>query len=467
MKSPYLPAVITRPISQAAKVDRLVKHCRNLDGTELVVIDDPDTSNPGRGTPELAQCAINSLHLACAAMKGRPFIWLETDSIPVQEGWRAAISAEYRKIGKPFLLPDMSSCDKHDIASGIGVYPGESHFILPKSYQKHGWDYWMEMHLQEVIGRTKLIQHRYGKYFDGHATPWEFPRDKFILNPEAVIFHKDRNQFLIDCFSDSPYQLDFSKAPVHLPNTPRMRHCGDIGDLIAALPILRATGGGEIVLFHDESAPKGMAARESLKGKRFDAIKPLLEAQPYVYGVSWSDNISVKENGFREVRRPQNESLSERQARHSGNWPIDLSPWLRVPDVIEEHKRIICCRSPRYHADFEFPWKDAAETYGDRLLFIGLPEEHAAFEGLLGRRVEHAKTENFLDIARIMAGAPQVIANQSSPLWVALGLGKKVIVEGWGHAPNTEIKRPGSFWAYTAKDMATVRQAFAAVRARK
>lgn len=295
----------------------------------------------------------------------------------------------------------------------------------------------------------------------GRAAPWEFPRDRSILDENAMIFHKDGSQSLIDCFRASPYELDFEVVAGRKPDAPIFRHSGDIGDVIAALPILRAQGGGHIILFFDKDAPKGMCARESMEGRRYEALKPLLEVQPYVYGVEWGTGVTTK--GFREVLRPRNESLIERQARHIGNWPIDLSPWLSVPGNIEPGERVVCCRSPRYHNEFGFPWKTAAEAYGDRLLFIGLPEEHAAFEGLLGRRVEYAKTENFLDIAKIMAGAKQVIANQSSPLWVALGLGKKVVVEGSNHAPNTEVPRPGSYWAYSQEQNEIVRRAFAAV----
>jgi hypothetical protein len=437
----------------------MVKHCRDLDGTELVVLDNPSTA-------PRPQCQTDAIHVAFQEMKGRPFIWIEPDSVPFKAGWRAAISAEYKKIKKPILMPDLSSLDKRDVASGIGVYPPESWWLFPKKYPTMAWDGWMEKHLQPIIGRTHLIQHNFRKYFTGRAEFHQFPRDKAVLDPRAMIFHKDAKQSLIDCFKDSPYVLDFDSVVVPEKDaTPKFRHSGDLGDVIAAMPILRDIGGGDVILFHDPDAPVGMRARESMAGARYEALRPLLLAQPYVYSVEWAGDISVKEQGFRENERPKFESLVERQARHIGRWPIDLSPWLTVPDVVP-HNRVVCCRSLRYHNKFNFPWKEAGQTYGDRLLFIGLPEEHKAFEGVLGRRVEHAKTEDFLQIGQIMAGAPQVIANQSSPLWVALGLGVKTLVEGNIDFPNSEVRRnkDGCFWAYTAKDSETVRRAFAAVK---
>ncbi len=432
----------------------MIKHCRDLDGTELIVMEDPVTD------VKPPTCANHAMWNGCQLMKGRPFIWLEADSIPLKAGFRAAISAEYKKIGKPFLMPDNSKWAEWDVASGIGVYPGDAWWIIPKDFPKQAWDAWIEKHMAPLIGRTPLIQHSYAKYFTRPPQLWEFPRDKSIIDPRAVIFHKDQKQSLIDCFKDSPYVLDLEKAVARKPVNP-FRHGGDIGDIIAALPILRHTGGGDVVLFHDKNGSPGKTPRESLEGKRYEAIKALLEVQPYVFSVSWGEGIDTK--SFRETDRPRFESLLERQARHVGKWPIDQSPWLTIPEPIEQHQRVICARSPRYHYN-DFPWKDVGETYGDRLLFIGLESEHKDFEGVLGRRVEWARTETFLDIARIMAGAPQVIANQSSPLWVALGLGVKVIVEGFYNFPNTQVPRAGSLWVYAPPQVAMLQRAFAAVR---
>jgi ADP-heptose:LPS heptosyltransferase len=133
---------------------------------------------------------------------------------------------------------------------------------------------------------------------------------------------------------------------------------------------------------------------------------------------------------------------------------------------VEPHNRIVCARSLRYHNPIGFPWRELGETYGDQLLFVGLPDEHAAFEKLLGRSIEHANTPDFLEIAKIMAGAPQIVANQSAPLWVAMGLGRKVICEVCPAVPNSVIPRPGSYFAMTAAHMAVLRRAFANARSK-
>lgn len=444
-----IPAVIVLAEKQRPQVDRLVKHCKELDGTNLVVLEAPECTNL-----PYPKCNDASFHFAAATYKGKPFLWMEPDAIPLKTGWLESLSNEYKLSGKECMLSSDSN-PPHDLVGGIGIYGPNTHWLIPKSFQVGAWDNWVFKHLKSVTHFTPLIQHSYGRYFDGHASPLRFPKDQIILRPAALLFHRDKFQDLITPADEHSLEPDRKEII--------FKHGGDLGDVIASLPILRALGGGKIVLFHDPDAPLGQRGRESLEGARYESIKPLLEAQPYVSSVEWGVGIDTK--NFRTIPRPYNESLLERQARHIDKWPIDQSPWLTVPKF-EQHKRVIVARSPRYHNDSPFPWKEAYETYGNRLLFIGLPEEHAAFQSHIGHNIERANTSNLLDVATLMAGAPQVIANQSSCLWVALGLGCKIICEGWPPCPNSQLPRPDSFWAYTAEDMNVIRRAFAAVKAK-
>lgn len=445
-----IPAVIVLAERQRPQVDRLVEYCKKLDGTEITVIEAPEYTNLA-----YPKCNDASFHYAASQFKGKPFLWMEPDAIPLKAGWKELLTTEYLEAKKEFMLTSDTN-PPHDLTGGIGIYGPRTHWLLPKEFQKDAWDYWMLRYLKPLIHFTPLIQHCYGRYLDGHATPLRFPKDQVILRPNAVLYHRDKFQDLITPVDEQILEPERKQIV--------FKHGGDLGDILAALPILRALGGGKVVLFHDPNAPHGQKGRESLEGRRYEAIKPLLEAQPYVDSVEWGEGIDTQ--NFRTVARPINESLTERQARHIGKWPIDLAPWIRVPSF-EAHKRIVVARSLRYPNLCGFPWKEAWETYGDRLLFVGLPDEHTAFQNLIGNLVEHAKTDDFLQVATILAGAPQVMANQSSIAWVALGLGSKLILEGWPDAPNTEIPRPGSFFAYTQEHMDTIRRAFAAVKAKQ
>lgn len=444
-----IPATIVLAEPQRAAVERLVKYCEDLDGTKVVVLEGAE----GTRLP-YPLCNDAAFHQAAEYFKGKAFFWMEPDSIPRTAGWLQKCTDEFRKSGKEFMLSS-DSHPPHDKVGGIGIYGPNSHWFIPKRFENHAWDMWLLDHAPDLVHWSPLIQHSYGLYRHGAAQGHRFPKNNALLREDSVIFHRDKFQDLID---SSEEITDPARIPLVF------RHGGDLGDIIAALPILRQLGGGQIVLFHDPEAPVGMRGRESLEGARFEAIKPLLAAQEYVYGVDWGVGVDTK--NFRLTPRPMNESLLERQARHAGVWPLDQSPWLTVPESTP-HKRIVCARSARYHNPIPFPWKELSQTYGDRLLFVGLPAEHAAFEQVVGCRVEHAKTENFLDIATLMAGAPQVVCNQSAPLWVAIGLGCKIICEANAEVPNSQIHRSGSFWAYTAAHMDTLRRSFANVRSQK
>src|SRR5882762_6239119 len=58
-------------------------------------------------------------------------------------------------------------------------------------------------------------------------------------------------------------------------------HSGDIGDLLAALPVIRQLAGGELVLFPAPYTGFPMTV------ERVENLRPLLELQPYVKGVRW------------------------------------------------------------------------------------------------------------------------------------------------------------------------------------
>lgn len=439
-----VPAVIVLAERQREAVERLVEYCANLDGTKIEVLEAPEYTNL-----PYPKCNDASFHFAAETFKGKPFMWMEPDSIPLLPNWLQTLTDEYHRADKEFMLSSDSN-PPFDMIGGIGIYGPNTSWLVPKTFRKNAWDMWMFNHMKPITHETSLIQHSYGRYVGGKSNPHRFPKDASIIRPESVIFHRDKFQDLITGGTPIAKEVIF-------------KHGGDLGDIIAALPILRQMGGGKIVLFHDPNAPEGKRGRESLEGARFDAIKPLLLAQDYVTDVVWGEGIDM--TNFRTVERAPNENLTERQARHAGIWPVDMRPWLTVP-TFTKHNRIIVANSGRYPNPHGFPWDDVVKTYGARLLFVGLPSEHAAFEKMAGLSIEHANTPNLLEMAKLMAGAPQVIANQSCPLWVAMGLGCKVICEVCPAVPNSTIPRPGSFFAQTPGDMTTLRRAFADVRAR-
>lgn len=217
-------------------------------------------------------------------------------------------------------------------------------------------------------------------------------------------------------------------------------HSGDLGDVIAALPAIREMGGGDIVLCPSSGKDQG---RESLHGARYEAIKPLLLAQPYIHDVRWEKdpkNVTHDMRGFR-VNYQLGESLLDWQARFLGIEASD-APWLTAVRSSVSIGRTVIARSLRYHNP-GFPWHVILNKHRN-VLFVGTEEEHKAFQVFAGRPIDYHPTKNLLELAEIIGGSHLFVGNQSCPFWIAAGLGVNLIQESWPHSPNSQIRRPNA-----------------------
>jgi hypothetical protein len=208
----------------------------------------------------------------------------------------------------------------------------------------------------------------------------------------------------------------------------------DNGDIIACLPSIRALGRGRITCFWK---PEG--SRENLRGDRFDALAPLLQSQPYVSEVTWTDAIPKTTHDFSTFRHNYrvHENLAVQQARHIGV-EISLEPWLSVPNPIETGVAVIA-RSSRYH-NSQFPWRKILNAYSDKI-FVGLQQEWKEFQATFGE-IPYHETKDLLELARVIAGASVVVSNQTCAWWIAVGLGVTTIQESFLSDLNSVIERP-------------------------
>lgn len=121
----------------------------------------------------------------------------------------------------------------------------------------------------------------------------------------------------------------------------------------------------------------------------------------------------------------------------SGLW---RQKWL-VVDSPKAVARFVFARSARYHRD-GFPWQRLVAKHGVDAIFVGLPQEYDQFVAECGH-VSYIPTDNLLDVARLLAGAEWVVANQSAPLSIAEGLGLNVLLEQFDPAANCNFDRQG------------------------
>lgn len=222
-----------------------------------------------------------------------------------------------------------------------------------------------------------------------------------------------------------------------------IRASGHLGDMIFTCGVLRNMGGKHDLVLVDSPNIIGRFL------PNVPLIIDILKAQPYVNSVSTVDRqcdldlthfrhqIMKLDHRTRTLMWSQTREASERLNREI---PYDVSPWLTG---IEPHSysfgRIVIARSARYR-NYLMPWKKIVKHFGDRLLFVGLDEEYADFCQNFGW-VEWYRTGTLMDVGQIMAAADLVIANQSSPHSVALGLGLPLVSEVSPKHPDCIFKR--------------------------
>lgn len=406
--NPTLPVVLYQAPHERRAVERLVRFCRLLDGTEVRVFTAPEPEN--MRYPEVANW---SFRYVAERMKGQPFIWIEADVAPLKAGWAQALSDEYAKVGKEYLYPAQLN-PPFDNFTGIGVQGPNAFEHTPVGFTTGGFDEWIVRTYPDLIGRTELIRHSYGFYdIKGDATLHEFPRDMAVVGNKAVLFHKDQRQQLLNLVLPGE---GFEDSTLAVSST------GDLGDIIVMLATLKHTGRTCDLYLRDHPHTAGITHRMHL-------IRPLVEAQPYINSVRiWKRETlhweSEKFRHYRFVNNGLNLAHNHAQAAMQDGviteMPNVLDPWLTVEPDTSYKGRVIINRSPRYNNSL-FPWAEIVKHYGSKLLFIGLPEEHARFCEAFGA-VEYQPTRDFLQVARMIAGSDLFIGNQSSCMTVAEGL---------------------------------------------
>ncbi len=213
---------------------------------------------------------------------------------------------------------------------------------------------------------------------------------------------------------------------------------GDLGDSFVSLQLLHALGGKHVVRFVDREKTKIV--------DRVPLIKDLFEAQDYVERTEISDE--PPDIDLTEFRRWHSSTtyLGDAQTAefcHQTGRMLNLTykPWLKVEPDTKFAGKVIIARSDRYqNLRFNPIWTAIIQHYGSRLIFVGLSEEHSAFCMAFGR-VPHMRVNNFLEMARAMAGCSLVVANQSSPHALALGLGCNIIQETCDWQPDVIVNR--------------------------
>lgn len=229
------------------------------------------------------------------------------------------------------------------------------------------------------------------------------------------------------------------------PNGAVFYHSGDLGDIVYALKTIQIYGGGTLVL--GNKCYSKCPPRAPMTQAVFDLFQPLLKDQPYLKDVRFSPNwtdCTYNLNEFREFWNNRAamgikiDSLCEAHTYMAGvESMFNPDPWL-VCDR-KQVARIVVHRSFRYRED-DFPWKALVDQYQKEMCFVGLPDEYEDFTRSFGK-VAYYQTMDFYNLACIINGAQWMIANQSFPCSIAIGLGKGIVQETWRKSPDCIFDR--------------------------
>ncbi len=207
--------------------------------------------------------------------------------------------------------------------------------------------------------------------------------------------------------------------------TEAFSHAGDAGDLIAALPAVRAAsksyGGGRLTLY-----PANFT-RQRMSPTIVRSLASLLEQQPYLKSVDFAEHSA----GFvLDVWR----RLLHRSAGSIADFALEVVgaslternvPWLCVePKAVAS---VVFARSARLR-DPTFPWGAIVKRWRADAVFVGYQDEHKDFVSQWGY-VPWVETKDYLALAQLLAGSRLVVVNQTSTFWVGFGLGCRVLLE--------------------------------------
>jgi predicted O-methyltransferase YrrM len=224
------------------------------------------------------------------------------------------------------------------------------------------------------------------------------------------------------------------------------RHSGKIGDVIYALPTIRALGGGILYLNPNEGLEFSREAAESLL--------PLLRQQSYIAEARvWEgEPIDVDLDRFRAVSYGvTNLCLAYLRVFDAPNTDLE-SPWLQAKKC--SAPPVIFSRSLRYRGEPGF-WNEVYGELGADAGFVGTRDEHEAFVQEIGQ-VPYIETPDIQALAEAITGAKLFVGNQSAPLAVAEGLKRPVIQEVSSFIPNCIFVRPDVLCIRSSGELAQI-----------
>lgn len=231
--------------------------------------------------------------------------------------------------------------------------------------------------------------------------------------------------------------------PVLKEDAIHFKHFGLIGDIIYAIPTMQALAKGRKIHLHllinqqslYKKSMKHGNKDKILTDKSVEMLAPLLLSQPgfATCDILTNQRIDVDLDYFRKYPFDYNKGHICRWYFQTYGISADLGkPWLTVKANDAFNDEIVIARSFRYRAPgitYAF-----LEKYHN-ISFVGLKEEYEDLKKQIPA-LTYKAVNNFLELAKVIAGCKFFIGNQSFPFAVAEALKVKRVLEVYFECPN-------------------------------
>ncbi len=238
-----------------------------------------------------------------------------------------------------------------------------------------------------------------------------------------------------------PPNLEFPRnRPLHF------KHSGNCGDIIYAVPTMRALAEKESIHLHlhiDQPADykkhiKHPMGNVTLNKKTAEMLMPLLLSQPEFKecDIYSGQTIDVDLDKMREYPLLLDRGNIARWYFLVFPVNYDLNQaWLQVPPDASSSDAIVIARSCRYRSpgiNYSFLRKY------NNIQFVGLSEEYEDIKKIIPH-IQYRPVSNFLEMAAIIAGSKLFIGNQSFPFAIAEALKVNRLLEVHFECPNVTV----------------------------
>jgi hypothetical protein len=213
----------------------------------------------------------------------------------------------------------------------------------------------------------------------------------------------------------------------------RFYHCGDIGDAIFALPVMKAMGGGTLYLDPAGGQHLDVIKRTTWPGRmKFDLaaaqyLAPLLAHQPYVTDVQFWDGqpYDVCLSEARAIFNNQRNIVSHYTDFFGLDYAVSDAAWLDAPENPAWAEVVLVTRTLRYQSNYP-QWMTFLHDMKDReLVFLGLPFEHEVFCKTFEFYPRYEPVADALAAATLIKSCGLYISNQGANHAIAVGLNKQ------------------------------------------